>query len=113
MGDCHDGLLCGKNNCLDFNPGADPKAWSCCSSSHKCGLGEGDCDHNSDCADGYDCGRNNCKDFHPGAHPKADCCTITLLPDHPLYVANPTDDRNEGEATGTIIVVDNADEEQY
>ena len=28
----------------------------CCSPSHKCGLGDGDCDDSADCVDGLVCG---------------------------------------------------------
>ena len=33
---------------------------SCCTSSNKCGLKEGDCDSNRDCSHAYVCGGNNC-----------------------------------------------------
>ena len=45
--------------------------WSCCTYYSKCGLGEGDCDHNSDCTGDLVCGHNNC----PAGHPGLDCCT--------------------------------------
>merc|ERR1719420_755200 len=48
----------------------------CCSPEHKCGLHQGDCDHDDDCEDGLMCDdhSNNCKQFHPGAELDADCC---------------------------------------
>merc|ERR1711915_1041043 len=49
-------------------------AWSCCTSSNRCGLGGGDCDSNSHCQSGLVCGNNNCRNFHPGAQSSADCC---------------------------------------
>merc|ERR1712098_973847 len=53
---------------------ASSRAWSCCSSSNTCGVGEGDCDRNSDCRPGLVCGTNNCRKFVPGAQSMADCC---------------------------------------
>merc|ERR1712212_76517 len=50
------------------------KSWSCCTSSNRCGVGEGDCDHDSDCQDGLICGRDNCPRYLAGAHRQADCC---------------------------------------
>jgi len=45
----------------------------CCSSTHPCGLMEGDCDVNSDCQGGLICGQDNCGVGWPAS---ADCCTI-------------------------------------
>jgi len=50
-------------------------SWSCCSTSNRCGVGQGDCDRDSDCQDGLICGNDNCPSFIPGAHRRADCCT--------------------------------------
>ena len=52
----------------------DSKDWSCCSSTSKCGVGEGDCDNDSHCNTGLKCGTNNCKQFNPLAQKAADCC---------------------------------------
>merc|ERR1711962_147094 len=49
-------------------------SWSCCSTSNRCGVGQGDCDRDSDCQDGLICGNDNCRSFIPGVHPRADCC---------------------------------------
>jgi len=49
-------------------------SWSCCSTSNRCGVGQGDCDRDSDCQDGLICGNDNCRPFIPGVHPRADCC---------------------------------------
>jgi len=53
---------------------ATPAAVNCCTSTNKCGVGEGDCDFNSDCQPGLSCGSNNCRQFHPAAPSWADCC---------------------------------------
>merc|ERR1711962_266925 len=49
-------------------------SWSCCSTSNRCGVGQGDCDRDSDCQDGLICGNDNCRSFIPGVPPRADCC---------------------------------------
>jgi len=88
--DCKAGLKCGEDNCKDFHNGAmyaadccisagptcdgSTNAWSCCSSTNKCGEGEGDCDSDSECQSGLVCGTDNCQSFIPGAHYQADCC---------------------------------------
>ena len=46
---------------------------SCCTSSKKCGVDEGDCDWNSDCQDGLVCGIDNCPD-KPSFDNTDDCC---------------------------------------
>ena len=50
--------------------------WSCCSSTHKCGVDQGDCDSDSDCSSGLICGTNNCQPKKSGSnwHNLADCC---------------------------------------
>ena len=47
------------------------ETWSCCSSSHPCGIFEGDCDGDDECADNLVCGSYNCVDTFPS---DADCC---------------------------------------
>ena len=47
----------------------------CCSSTNKCGIGEGDCDTDDDCFRGLTCGVDNC-DTKNGFDEKADCCTV-------------------------------------
>ena len=47
----------------------------CCSSSNKCGIGEGDCDKDSHCADNLVCGDDNCKSFDSAWSSSRDCCT--------------------------------------
>merc|ERR1711962_1570721 len=87
---CQAGFKCGKGNCKDFHPGAhnaadccikagptcdgSANAWSCCSSTNKCGEGEGDCDNDNECQSGLVCGKDNCQSFIPGANSQADCC---------------------------------------
>merc|ERR1711915_842763 len=67
--ECETGLICGHNNCREFNRKADEGAdcctkrytscykgetnWSCCSSVNKCKLGGGDCDSDDDCKPGF------------------------------------------------------------
>ena len=46
----------------------------CCSQDNKCGLGEGDCDHDSDCLPGLRCGLDNCGGS--GWEYFDDCCEI-------------------------------------
>ena len=48
----------------------------CCSSSNKCGVGEGGCTSHMDCQDGLRCnkGMNNCKAFDPNFPDDANCC---------------------------------------
>merc|ERR1711937_942524 len=101
--ECQTGLKCGQDNCKAFHPGAHSAAdccipsgttpsptpsptpagptcdgsntaWNCCSSTNKCGEGEGDCDNDNECQSGLVCGKDNCQSFIPGAHSQADCC---------------------------------------
>ena len=88
--ECKAGLICGRNNCLEFNSQASRTAdccmkkgsscykgktdWTCCSSSNQCGVGGGDCDTDSDCQSGLVCGSNNCRTFNSKASRTADCC---------------------------------------
>ena len=48
---------------------------SCCTSTNKCDVDEGDCDWDSDCKAGLKCGSNNCK-VKTGLDwdSKDDCC---------------------------------------
>jgi len=88
---CKSGLVCGSNNCREFNSQASKSAdccmkkgvsdcykgktdRDCCSSSNKCGVGGGDCDSDSDCKSGHVCGINNCRDYNKKADRTADCC---------------------------------------
>ena len=65
---------------------------SCCSSSNKCGLNQGDCDSDSDCSGNLVCGKNNCRAVggshfssgadccvQPGNHKKMACCQLKKL----------------------------------
>ena len=54
--------------CADGNGGAD-----CCTSSHQCGVGEGDCDSDADCKGNLKCGQDNC-DTSLGFPSDYDCC---------------------------------------
>merc|ERR1712002_521775 len=90
--DCQNGLVCGLDNCRQTNSAAhenadccrkptttdkcngDGNAWTCCTSSRKCNVGQGDCDRDSDCQSGLVCGKDNCRDFHRNAKRWADCC---------------------------------------
>ena len=47
---------------------------SCCTTSAKCGEGEGDCDSNAECGKGLVCGTDNC-DYSLGFYQGYDCCT--------------------------------------
>merc|ERR1711902_488099 len=86
--ECQSGLICGKDNCVgsSFLTGEDcctkPTSsgsgcnggdWTCCSSTNKCGEGEGDCDSDAECQSGLICGKDNCvgSSFLTGE----DCCT--------------------------------------
>ena len=52
--------------------------WQCCTLSHPCTEGKGDCDRDEDCMPGLSCGSNNCKEaFSTGSSAwdsTADCC---------------------------------------
>ena len=48
----------------------------CCTQDNPCGLGEGDCDHDSDCKPGLYCGLDNCGGS--GWEYFDDCCEIDL-----------------------------------
>ena len=48
---------------------------TCCTSSAQCGLGEGDCDHDSECAGDLVCGENNCA----AGQSIMDCCASKQL----------------------------------
>ena len=63
-------LLAGFTGC-DWSGGTDGETWECCSSSHPCGIFEGDCDADNDCAGNLVCGSNNCYSSFPW---HADCC---------------------------------------
>ena len=58
---------------LDNFTGCDwtGETYHCCSSSHPCGMFEGDCDEDDECADNLVCGTNNCFDSFKSS---ADCC---------------------------------------
>ena len=58
---------------LDNFTGCDwtGETYSCCSSSHPCGMFEGDCDGDDECADNLVCGTDNCFNSFSSA---ADCC---------------------------------------
>jgi len=88
--DCEGSLICGYNNCKEFNPDAEETydccirpeqkcngeegTGSCCTEDKPCELGGGDCDDDSECSGDLVCGYNNCRDFHPNAGPTHDCC---------------------------------------
>merc|ERR1711892_155679 len=98
--ECANSLICGPDNCRDFNPYAESTAdccippgttaapagtgfgngsssdWTFCSASAPCSLGQGDCDSDTECANSLLCGADNCGDFHPGAESTADCCIL-------------------------------------
>ena len=90
---CAGSLVCGKNNCKQFNnawsdasfdccedaptPGcnASKNDKNCCKSSNPCSIGEGDCDKDSHCAGNLVCGKNNCKQFdNAWSDASFDCC---------------------------------------
>ena len=48
---------------------------TCCTSSFKCGVDEGDCDYHSDCQDGLQCGTDNCPSGY-NFPSDADCCYV-------------------------------------
>ena len=59
-------------SCLIFTECADGNGGgACCTSSHQCGIGEGDCDYDHDCAGNLKCGENNCDSGFPDDY---DCC---------------------------------------
>merc|ERR1719347_2195256 len=89
---CRGRLKCGEDNCRKlhgyqadkdadccYNPGSpgigSSDDWAYCTSSDRCGEGEGDCDTDRDCRAGLICGDNNCRDIHGyQATKEADCC---------------------------------------
>ena len=50
--------------------------YDCCSSSHQCGVSEGDCDNDDECFGNLLCGSNNC---FPPFPPSVDCCYDPFL----------------------------------
>ena len=64
--------------------------WSCCSSSHPCSEGEGDCDRDSDCSGSLVCGSNNCNGGSSGLdcceQPQRSTCVITTNTKHNLVL---------------------------
>ena len=67
--------------------------YNCCSFTHPCGVGMGDCDYNSDCLGGLQCGTNNCwTDYRVqngyNWDVQADCCfgkNFTFLVYSPIH----------------------------
>ena len=53
---------------------------SCCSSSNKCGVGEGDCDVDDDCQADLKCGTDNCRLGENGFPSFYDCCYVPTPP---------------------------------
>lgn len=88
--ECEGSLVCGTNNCRDFNPSAEETydccvrpiqkcngeegTGCCCTAENPCELGGGDCDKDSECSGDLVCGYNNCRDFHQNAGSTHDCC---------------------------------------
>jgi len=88
--ECQGALLCGHNNCREFDQSAHFQADCCvdpttggtggpadgnfCTTNNKCREKQGDCDNDSECESGLICGDNNCRKWHPGASKNADCC---------------------------------------
>ena len=83
---CAGDLNCGANNCaagnLDMDccegpnkcdPAFDDR--SCCTSSHPCGYGQGDCDKDSHCEGDLVCGDDNCS----AGQSNMDCCESKSL----------------------------------
>ena len=69
----------GANMTLDRDSDCHPTTndWKCCSSSHKCNEGEGDCDKDSHCEGSLKCGANNCRELYgddKSIREKFDCC---------------------------------------
>jgi len=61
--------------------------WHECTTSNKCGVGEGDCDSDNQCADGLFCGEDNCNnDALPNDY---DCCETALCQ---TFEPNPDDE---------------------
>merc|ERR1711892_348874 len=100
--ECANSLICGPDNCGDFNPYAESTAdccippvttatpagtgfgngsssdWTFCSASAPCSLGQGDCDSDAECAHSLICGADNCQDFDINADSAADCCIASV-----------------------------------
>jgi len=87
--DCAGDLVCGKDNCQEFNWKAkssydccmEPKVCTgergtgeCCTKDSPCKVGGGDCDKDEDCAGDLVCGKDNCRDFNWFARSSYDCC---------------------------------------
>ena len=102
--ECEGSLVCGTNNCRDFQPDAEESydccvkpvqlcngvegTGNCCTGENPCDLGGGDCDSDTDCSGNLVCGYDNCKDFHANAGETHDCCmnpkgTTNLF--HPIF----------------------------
>ena len=76
----------------------DSETWACCSSSHPCGLFEGDCDEDNGCIGHFLCGTNNCLNTFDS---EADCCY------------DPTKSENLYFRPGTVIrIVNNSPKSQ-
>jgi len=88
--ECQGDLVCGFNNCKDFQPNAvdtfdccirpiqkcngEEGTGSCCTAEKPCEKGGGDCDSDDECAADLVCGTNNCRNFNPRAGEFHDCC---------------------------------------
>jgi len=104
--DCNGDLVCGNNNCKDFDSffhekddccikpetpntketqggprcrGRNFNERGCCSFENPCVEGEGDCEQDNDCNGDLVCGNNNCKAFGSFFHPKDDCCIKPMV----------------------------------
>ena len=58
--------------------GVPTTGWDCCSSTHPCGFGEGDCDTDEECKENLYCGKDICAiEFasnYSAWSKRADCC---------------------------------------
>ena len=64
---------------IESNTGCDGKlpgrdGITCCTTSNKCEIGEGDCDSDADCTGNLVCGKDNCLSIFGHSPSDFDCC---------------------------------------
>ena len=92
---CHEGLRCGSNNCLDYF-GFDVNTDCCyaailgdddfCTIDEPCEINEGDCDSNDECKNHLFCGSKNCLDSLVLS--SVDCCEPKGVKNITYYISS-------------------------